>query len=166
MKVPLLASLPRIREFAPGDPLRGEPQVGAFADEARTFTAELERDRRQLFGGAFVDMLSGGPAAREENIIELPVQNFVEFEFLVHGDHLSVRKALRNHPAQELRRALRLVGQLQHDPVAGGKGAAGRFQRQQQRIVPGRKHEHLPVRLRQNPAASRKIQPRFRAAPP
>ena len=39
------------------------------------------------------------------------------------------------------------------------------FQRQQQRIIPGRKHEHLPVRLRQNPAASRKIQRRNRAAP-
>ena len=65
------ASLARVEEFAPSDPLRRDRQIGIRRHKARTLAPQLQGDRREVLGRRCHHNAPNGRPTREENMVKL-----------------------------------------------------------------------------------------------
>ncbi|MNW56317.1 hypothetical protein D3C74_340270 [compost metagenome] len=150
------AGLPHIDQLAPDDPLGRRLQIGRLIDDDRAFTAELQRDRDQIFGGGFHHDFADRDTSRKENIIELGVDQLSSHLFLaLDYPDISRFERLPDHVFYNSRDSGSTLGRLQHSAIPGGDSADQRLNQQLERIIERSDNQHGPVGLAENQAFGR-----------
>ena len=161
------AGLSGIQQFSPNDPSGGQRDIRIPSDDARAFSAKLQRQRRQMFGRGPHHRLSERRSARKKNRIETLFQHlFDDLGPSLQKRHVTGRKNLADQSFQQRLGMRNQRRGLQHGAVAGRQGADQRIQQQLHRVVPRRDDQHHAQRLGHDAASGRQERQRRRHASP
>ena len=129
-----------------------------MVDEARRLAAELQRDRREVFGRFMHDHFAYLYTSGEEDIIELLLQQTLVFSSsaLHHGDILG-RERLADEFGDDLGGGRRVSRRLEDHGVTRCNSANEGFEREEHRVVPRRHNQHHAIRVLLNHRLRREI---------
>ena len=141
------AGLPRVRERAPGDLLRGGVQVRVGEHDGRILSPELQHAGDHLLGSREVHLLPGGDRAGEyDHLHPAPDQLRAHLApALHHAEEPAGQARLLQESARLLHHDGGELARLHDHRVAGHQRGGGVAHRDRKRIVPGRDDADHPA---------------------
>src|SRR5699024_2059331 len=153
--------LSRVDKFAPGNAAGGRFKVGRAGNDSRGFSAQLQCDRRQLFGSRFLNDFAHAGAAGKKDIVQVLIQQLLRSLVIALNDPQITRIEVSvNGLVEQFGCCRRQLRWFYNSAVAGSHRAEHRIERKLNRIVPGSDDQRNAIRLRVNKTARRKVKQR------